>query len=155
MVLFFKVQLLFTFPFETKIILKRIIKATALRVKNFSPELSIFLLSAFWIKSDSCCYSLALGLRHYSALECLPSFFRVLVSEGQDVRGPPAAVTHHHGDGRCVPEVLQHNGDDIRPPLHDERHHRDTLADTCRAERGGAGSRWGWMRSGRNQRKKK
>lgn len=80
------------------------------------------------------------------------------MSEGQDVRGPPAAVTHHHRDGWRVPEVLQHDRDDIRPPLHDERHHRDTLADTCRSveeeqEAGGGGVEVDgeWLQSGKNK----
>lgn len=66
------------------------------------------------------------------AYKSIPSLLSVFVSKGQDIRGPAAAVANHHRDWRCVPEVLQYDGDDIRTSLYDESHHGDALADACK-----------------------
>lgn len=64
--------------------------------------------------------------------KCIPSLLSIFVSEGQNIGGPAAAITNHHRDRRCVPEVLQHDGDDIRTPLYDESHHGYTLTNACK-----------------------
>lgn len=47
--------------------------------------------------------------------------------ERNDVGGSAAAVAHHHRHGRFLAQTLQHDGDDVRTPLHDQTHHRYAL----------------------------
>lgn len=91
--------------------------------------------------------------------ECIPSLLRVFVTEGQDVWGPAAAITHHHRDGRCVPEILQHNGDHIWASFYDESHHWHPLTNTCTWKQVGAGETERWRviverKTGRNNTEK-
>lgn len=73
-----------------------------------------------------------------STCERIPSLLRIFVSEGQDVWRSSAAITHHHRDGRCVPEVLQHNWDHIRASFNDESHHWHTLTNACTRKQAGS-----------------
>lgn len=75
------------------------------------------------------CYQMLRPSTQRRVYESIPALLRVFVSEGQDVGGPAAAITNHHGDRRCVPEVLQDDGDDVRAPLYDESHHGYSLTD--------------------------
>lgn len=60
----------------------------------------------------------------------------ISVREGDDVGGPSAAVAHHHGDGRLLPQAVQGHRDDVGAPFQDQAHHGDALTQTC-AEAGG------------------
>lgn len=65
--------------------------------------------------------------------DCSPSFLAVLVSERQDIGGTATAITHHHGDRRVLPEVLQDGGEDVRAAFHHEAHDGHTLPQACNA----------------------
>lgn len=59
-----------------------------------------------------------------------PVFPAVSVCERDDVRGATAAVTDNNGDWGLLLQTLQHDGDDVRTPLQDQTHRRDTLTQT-------------------------
>lgn len=55
----------------------------------------------------------------------------LLVSEGDEVGGPPRPVAHDHGHGRVVGDVFEHRADRVRAALDHETHHRRAAVSIC------------------------
>lgn len=64
----------------------------------------------------------------------LPSLLGLFVDVGQDVSSAAGPLTHYDWDGGAFLEVFEHSQDHIRSPLKDERHNRNTLADSYKSE---------------------
>lgn len=108
--------------------------------KNTSEKKWPFICALFraTVQSSSICKLIFMSYRTVTVERDkphIPAFLWVLVPKGQDVRGPTAAVTHHHRHWRSVSQVLQYDRDHIRTPLHYQSHHWNTLSDPCRESR--------------------